>query len=293
MTDRAGAEGATAADLTAEGRRWLASIPSLVVELRAVWALEVDAAVQRRGFNAVVMPARREGVECVLKLDWPRDQVALEARALTIWDGDGAVRLLAADPPRGALLLERLDAGRSLRSVPIDEAASVAGRLIRALAVPAPDGFRVLRDVAAEIEGGLEERQRRLNAPVPTAWQRAAVSLAHDLGARSGESLVHGDLHYGNILAGAREPWLAIDPKPLSGDPEYAVPELLWTRADELSNDDAIRDLLAGIATAGSLRLDVARGWSIVRCVDYWLWGLEHGLTEDPVRCARVVGAIL
>ena len=26
-----------------------------------------------------------------------------------------------------------------------------------------------------------------------------------------------------------------------------------------------------------------------MRCVDYWLWGLSVGLTEDPVRCARIV----
>jgi len=26
-----------------------------------------------------------------------------------------------------------------------------------------------------------------------------------------------------------------------------------------------------------------------VRCVDYWLWGLSVGLTEDPVRCQRII----
>ncbi len=30
-----------------------------------------------------------------------------------------------------------------------------------------------------------------------------------------------------------------------------------------------------------------------LRSVDYWLWGLEHGLTEDPVRCDRLVRLFL
>ena len=48
------------------------------------------------------------------------------------------------------------------------------------------------------------------------------------------DRLVHADLHYGNILAGDREPWLAIDPRAVAGDPEHAVPELLWARLDEV-----------------------------------------------------------
>ena len=42
--------------------------------------------------------------------------------------------------------------------------------------------------------------------------------------------LIHGDLHYENVLAGDREPWLVIDPKPMSGDPHYEVAPMLWNR---------------------------------------------------------------
>jgi len=30
-----------------------------------------------------------------------------------------------------------------------------------------------------------------------------------------------------------------------------------------------------------------------VRCVDYWLWGLGVGLTEDPAACDLIVGWLL
>ena len=39
-------------------------------------------------------------------------------------------------------------------------------------------------------------------------------------------TLVHGDLHYANVLAADREPWLVIDPQPLSGDPRR---QTIWT----------------------------------------------------------------
>jgi streptomycin 6-kinase len=40
------------------------------------------------------------------------------------------------------------------------------------------------------------------------------------------------------------------------------------------------------------LDFEKARRWALVRCIDYWLWGLEHGLTEDPKRCRRIVDAL-
>src|SRR5438067_1309862 len=39
--------------------------------------------------------------------------------------------------------------------------------------------------------------------------------------------LLHGDLHHENILAAARQPWLAIDPKGVVGEPAYEAGALL------------------------------------------------------------------
>jgi streptomycin 6-kinase len=228
----------------------------------------------------------------MLKLTCPAERSVDEARALAAWRGRGAVLLLEADAESGALLLERLDATRTLDRLELRAAAQVAGRLLRRLAIRAPEGVRPLRDVAGDIGVSLQGRQERLGRPVPEGWLATASGLAHELGANAGDRLVHADLHYGNVLAGNREPWLAIDPKPVAGDPEHAVPELLWTRVDELEDAEAIRRLLAVLAGSGQLEVEKARGWAIARCVDYWLWGLENGLTEDPKRCRRILAAL-
>jgi streptomycin 6-kinase len=282
-----------AAQSSVEGRAWIAALPALLERLRRRWRLQVEDEVAGRGYHGVVVPVRRGAEQYVLKLTWPVERTVDEARALAAWGGQGAVLLLAADPAVGALLLERLDATRTLDSLDLRAAAQVAGRLLRRLAIPAPEGVRPLRAVAADIGASLWVRQARLGRPVPEGWLAIAGGLAHELDARAGDRLVHADLHYGNVLVGSREPWLAIDPKPVAGDPEHAVPELLWTRVDELEDAAAIRRLLAVLAASGELDGERARGWAIVRCVDYWLWGLEHGLTEDPKRCRRILAALV
>ncbi|GAB3404749.1 hypothetical protein GCM10027569_13250 [Flindersiella endophytica] len=46
-----------------------------------------------------------------------------------------------------------------------------------------------------------------------------AIGTIRELGHEQPDTLVHGDLHYKNVVRATREPWLAIDPKGVAGDP--------------------------------------------------------------------------
>ncbi|GLY03125.1 aminoglycoside O-phosphotransferase [Actinoplanes sp. NBRC 101535] len=275
------------------GRRWALSLPAIVDELSAGWNLTVDPIAPMHGALSLVVLVHRGPLPLVLKMSWPDGTTETESLALRTWGGHGAVRLVDVDPDSGALLLERLDHTRDLHSVPLREAAEVAGRLIRTLAVPAPPGVRTLRDVALDISDRTPGRQRALGDPVPAVWLETARGYARELATVGTPVLIHADLHYGNVLAGVREPWLAIDARALRGTPEYSVPELIWSRADELRDDADIKGLIDVVTGAGGLDRQIAERWVVTRCVDYWLWGLEHGLTIDPVRCERILGALL
>ncbi len=288
-----GAPSVFAAQADPGGRAWLAALPDLVRDLCRRWDLRLEQANPRQGHHALVFAVRRAEERCVLKVAWPAQVVDAEARALRCWAGQGAVRLLTSSPEQGALLLERLDADHTLRSIPLPAAAEIAGGLLRRLAIPAPPGLRPQGELAAEWERSFRVRQHALGHPVPRGWIDAACALCRELGTRSAPLLVHTDLHYGNVLAGQREPWLVIDPKPASGEPELAVAELLWTRLDEVAGDSGLRQLLAVLCASGGLEPTVARGWAVVRTVDYWLWGLAHGLTRDPARCRRVLEVLV
>jgi streptomycin 6-kinase len=274
----------------AAGRRWVRSLPSLVAHLLARWKLTADETGPLHGGLGRVVLVRRGEQRLALRLSPPGD--GAEAVALRAWRGRGVAELVDSAPEAGALLLERLDHTRSLHTLPIWEAAEVAGALIRTLAVPAPAGLRTLAEVAAGIADGMPRRQRALGDPVPPRWAAAAVRHAAELATAGERVLIHADLHYGNVLAGTRRPWLAVDPRALHGAPEYCVPELLWTRADDLRTDADVRRLLRLLAQAGSLDPAAAHGWAVVRCVDYWLWGLQRGLTVDPARCERILTAL-
>ncbi len=276
---------------SSDGRGWIKDLPSLADEVCRAWRLMIDVGQLRHGYHAVVVPVSGDGAKWVLKLAWPPSSIVDESIALRTWHGRGAARLGRADLERGVLLLERLDADHSLNDLPLVDAALQAASLLREMSVPAPAGIRSGReDIEAMIQtmkarrGVIDARQRH--------WVDAALPLVDSLATGVGATLVHGDLHYENVLRGERRPWLAIDPKPVASDPERGLAELLFTRVDELSNDGAIRDLLAVIIEAGRLRSERAEVWAFVRTVDYWLWAVAHGLTVDPPRCERVLQAL-
>ncbi|MGW5365235.1 aminoglycoside phosphotransferase family protein [Actinopolymorpha pittospori] len=277
-----------------QGHQWIAGIPALVERLCERWDLRLDSEPPRHGANSLVLAARRrvDGAPCVLKVCQPPETTVTEAIGLRAWAGRGVVRLLDARTDDGALLLERLDAGRSLSDLELLPAADLPGAPTRPHPTPPPPGTRGHAYTATDLAHPLGPRQRALGGPLPGPWVDLAARMARDLASDAGESLVHADLHYGNVLAGTREPWLAIDPRPVAGDPEYSVPELMWTRIDEAAEPADVRDLLTALADAGGLDRDRARAWTVVRAVDYWLWGLDVGLTEDPVRCRRLVDTL-
>jgi streptomycin 6-kinase len=259
------------------------------------WGLAIAGEELRHGFNSVVLSTFQGDRPLALKLTWPPGRAQGEAGALAIWQGRGAVELVSVDASRGALLLEHLDAARSLTALSVIEAAAVAGTLIRTLAIEAPAAtFPALQDTADELATTISARQRSLHDPVPADWVTLAAGLAASLAQDPQRMMVHTDLHYGNVLATQRpeQPWAAIDPVAASGAPERSVAELLWTRADELPDSQAITGLLGVIVENGHLDRAKAVAWGFVRSIDYWLWGLQNGLTVDPVRCERIAAAL-
>ncbi|UOZ10017.1 aminoglycoside phosphotransferase family protein [Amycolatopsis sp. WQ 127309] len=261
---------------------WLAALPALATAYAREWGLTFEGEAMH-GYVGVVQPARRaDGTPVVLKLGWRNDESTDEPVALSTWAGRGAVLLLDSAPDDGVLLLERLDAGRTLDHLPLREAVPILGGLARRLAVPAPP--ELTRSVRAEAAGLVEELPRHwaeLGEPFDRRLVDDAVAICRELGPSAGDLLVNEDLHFQNVLAGQREPWLVIDPKPLSGDLEYGVIPLFWNRFTESTLDERL-DL---IVASQELDAGKARAWTLVRAVQNWLWRVEesaeHGVDSD------------
>ncbi len=253
------------ADGGPSGADWAEGLPRLVDDLLGRWSLSA-AGAGHAGWSALVVPVERDGEPLVLKVVWPHPQAAGEHLALRRWAGQGAVRLVAADPARGALLLERLDATRDLRSVDADKACEVLGGLLRRLNVPAPPTVRTLSEtVRRELDrmAGREDLPRRVRTRVTGLARELLEEPAVDA------TLLHTDLRVENVLTGDREPWLAIGPKPMAGHPAFEVQPALQHRTAGLGAGAAlrrgVRRRLAVTSEAAGIDEEMARLWSIVR----------------------------
>ncbi|MGA5763782.1 aminoglycoside phosphotransferase family protein [Nonomuraea bangladeshensis] len=280
------------------GRAWSAGLPALAERYLEEWELRPDGE-PGHGVVSLVLPViRADGTQAALKLQPVNDENATEAVGLRAWDGDGAVRLLAADPATGTLLLERLHAERSLSALPDDLAALeiLTALLARLTGRPAPSGLRRLADIAQDMLDDVDQALTALPREPDRRLLRHCADALAEVVAEPGDRLLHWDLHYDNVLAADREPWLAIDPKPLAGDPGFDLLPALHNRWDDLvATGDVGRAVLRrfDLLTAG-LGLDPGRAarWTLGRVLQNALWDVKAGadhLAETHVALATAL----
>ena len=227
----------------------LGSVERIARAVAADWGLELGPPFPLARYSFVA-PA---GDGAVLKVSPPEDDEAdEEGDALDVWDGDSAPRLLRRDRPRRALLVERVRSGTDISELPEERATAIAVEVARRLWRPAGEPFRWIGDHVP----------RWLDAAEPNEHlQHAREVYARLDPGRS--TLVHGDLHHHNILdAGGRH--VAIDPKPMLGEPEFDVPSFLWNPMRYRMRLDVTERRLAAFAAAG-LDEERMRAWAIVR----------------------------
>jgi streptomycin 6-kinase len=228
---------------------WRETAPRIADELAEEWGLTLGEPYVPGFCGHVVRATTAEGEPVVLKAYFPDRESVQEPDALERWNGDGAIRLLARDDERCALLLERCEPGAFLSTLGGERALDVLIGLLPRLWIGA-EGFHTLED---EVEHWIEQR-------LPDDVARLARELVSSQGERV---LVHQDLHGDNVLSAEREPWLVIDPKPLAGEREFGVvavvrsPELGHSRRDVFYRIDRLSDEL-------ELDRERVRAWTFV-----------------------------
>src|SRR5712691_2875014 len=162
-----------AEDRLSEIERWREDAPHIAEELARRWDLRLGEAYAPGAAGHVVRAELPDGTPAVLKVFWPHREAEQEADALELWDGNGAVRLLARDDERSALLLERCEPGTFLSTVGTEAALDVLVDLLPRL-WKSGDGFATYED---ELPHALEDlatvTERRL--------RDAALSYLRDL----------------------------------------------------------------------------------------------------------------
>jgi streptomycin 6-kinase len=239
---------------------WAHSLPDIVEELAARWELDIGEPYPKPRAGGVGWAARAtrvDGTEAVIKINYPHREAVHEADALRLIGGDGAVRLLESAPEHDALLLERAEPGTPLWELPDEEGIPIAASLLTRTSRPLGEDhpFDRLADEAA-----------RWAMTLPPRWADLAMQLGASI---EEEVLVSQDFHQGNILRAEREPWLAIDPKPLAGEHEFGAAALLRDRRWEI-DAETVRRRFDFLSERLGLERGRMRGWGIVHAL---AWG--------------------
>ncbi|WP_456302664.1 aminoglycoside phosphotransferase family protein [Streptomyces microflavus] len=296
----------------AAGRAFVAALPGLADRFLEEWGLRWDGAAMY-GMCALVLPVVREvdGVPAALKLQLVDEETVGEPVALRAWGaaGAGAVGVLGHDPGTGALLLERLDEGRPLSGmaggggVPggsrlvgevadARRAVAVLGEVLaRLAAVPAPEGLRTLGDAVERMLAAAPETVGRLADEGERRLLADCAAAVREVAGEPGDRLLHWDLHYDNILAGRADAgrageWVALDPKPLAGDPGFE----LFPALDNLFDAGEVVWRFDALTEALGMERDRARAWTLGRVLQNAVWAVGDGereLAPDHAEIAR------
>lgn len=273
----------------------------LIGALTAAWGLTITGPSVQGPCSTLVPVAGAHG-EAVLKIEPPDSPIRDELRALTAWGGEGAVRLLAADPSRSALLLERLEPRDLGPPVGTIDACEEIGRLAAALDRPAPSWLKDRASDSLRALAGTIDAIRTTTHALPRRLLERGRALALDL---AGEPevdarLVHAQLHQSNVLW-RPDPgeWVAISPHPVAAEPAWVVAPVLWHRWDAVVSAYDVRAHLNFrldlVSDAAGIDTDRARVVSELRVLSNAVEQVQRGgadLAEQLTRHVTIIKAL-
>ncbi len=272
---------------------WLADLPDLIAACARQWQLQVGAPYPD-ATEAFVAPATRaDGTAAVLKLLLPRDARAAdhELTVLRLADGDGCVRLLAADEPRGALLLERLGPSMADLGLPMTRRHELLCDLAARVWRPAADaGLPSGADKAAWLAETIVANWHALGRPC----SERAVAHALECAERRGRAhdpdtarLVHGDVHQWNALQKG-DGFALVDPDGLFAEPEYDLGIIMREDPVELLRDGPWQRA-EWLAARTGRDVTAIWEWGVVERVSTGLLGTAIGM--QPIAAQMLAAA--
>nr|WP_306427759.1 MULTISPECIES: aminoglycoside phosphotransferase family protein [unclassified Brevibacterium] len=277
---------------------WAAALDYMYLELMDRWHFTPDPKPGSpwAGAESIVIPVlSQDNYKAVVRIAAPNrnnphvhEQVL---RALELWNGHGAVRIIYQDATFRATMQERLRTRVNLSTEPLEAVAPIWGQLARALKVPGPAGFVRVQDIAAGWDAKFDQDLNLLSSfPDFHPGDRALLDMARSwtryLAASDEQWLLHADLHYYNILAGNPDAhgvatWKAIDPQPLTGPTAYTVAPILWNRLFELPGGTPagqakwLRDFGADLCRHADIEPNYGLGAAIAREAQNMFWYLH------------------
>lgn len=276
----------------AEGEKWLADLPRITEEVCGRWSLRIKRVFPNLSFNFVAACANGRGEQFVLKIGVPEEDapVIYEKRALEAFGGNGAVKLINFDAELTAMLIEKAVEGATLSEVcgeDFGKAVEIAVDVMRKLPRQPPNKSDFIN-----LESWIDGLNRAANVGFePEKVCQAQKFFGELCKPFENKILLHGDIHFDNILSAKREPFLLIDPKGIVGEIGYEIAVFLndlagWT-SHLVNQKEVLNSAIESFSRAFSVGAEDLRKWSYSFAVLSAWWMLEDfgvNRKEDVLR---------
>lgn len=264
------------------GAAWADSLPGLLGRVAERWGLTVEAPFEPLSYNYVAPAVRADGLHVVLKALLPETVRQTEPAVLGLADGQGMVRMLEHDAGAGVMLLERVEPGRPLLELADDEEATrIAARIMQRYWREPPE--RHPFPTVAEWLRAFDKHRAEYGGSGPLRqglFERAETTAAELLASSAPAVVLHGDLHHWNILSATREPWLAIDPQGVVGEPAFEVGAWLRNPMPDTRETPVLARRIAILAEELHIDRERVAAWGAVNAVLSAAWSAENGGTN-------------
>jgi streptomycin 6-kinase len=270
----------------AKGKSWLDELPKIVEWLGVLWNLHDLKVHENLSYNYVVEGLQNKQA-IILKIGLDTTSVKNEIAALTAFQGHGVVNLLNTDLDQNALLLERAIPGHTLKNLfPHDDAraTNIACNMIDLLhkaPIPRKYDFPILTEQLKILDQDWE---------LPKQYLLKARTLKNTLlKSASLPVLLHGDLHYDNILS-HNDDWIIIDPKGVIGDPIFdkigcLIREPLDALLETPDASNLLNNRINQVSQHFNLNTQKIVDWTTVHTVLASCWCLEDN--HDPSKMLK------
>ncbi len=282
-----------------DGLIWLGHLPTIINECADRWNLTLGHVLQPLTYNYLVSAQCGDGTPVIIKACSPTGEFQQQAAALEHFAGRGSVQLLERDDQLDVLLIEACEPGTPLIDVADDDAIPLAASVMHQLwrPLPADHPFPTLTDWGRGFDRLRTFYQGVGPFPAPLL-ERAERTFAEFSVSTEPHVLLHGDLHHDNILAAGRQPWLAIDPKGVAGEPAYEPASFILNPRAHLRSVPHLDRVLARRVDRFAAELGIdqrkIRDWTLAAALLSAWWTVEdHGRVDDlMLRCASLLAEI-
>lgn len=217
-----------------EGEEWLRNLPMLIAEITERHELIQISPVTNMSYNYVAT-AVHQGRDVIVKIGLPGFDFQNEIHTIQALEDTSLPEVYFANSEHGYYVMEKKTPGMMLHVEILDERTRVRIMANKWRELHQNHELSIDLTIFPHITNWFSVCHNTFNE-IPKPWLEKALIYAEELNQLNEEQLLHGDLHYENILSDTKHEWSIIDPKGVIGHPYYDVVQYVLNKNESITD---------------------------------------------------------